>query len=321
MLRQEKIGQLKKDLIKKYFYIMFGVLFSYSIYFTFVLKSTFMQLYVLAGLALLSFVWFTFTDRIEIEKFIRGYLVVAPLYCFTVILFFWKYTVTNFVWLIPIPIGAYIFFSSKEVIAYSIYALFIIVMACLVGEIISVPLIKANLYQIKISDIFLFGSNIIISGYLLSYKDKIRSLQIITNIEKQEKIEMPVTLDEKELEKHRNLFLKIDHLMVERQLFKDPNFNIASMSEILRASTSYTSRAIRYSEYSNFNDYVNFYRIGHFISLIHTRDLEKVTLVALSTEAGFRNQSTFNKAFKKFRNVTPSEYVAALRTSSKISDN
>ncbi|WP_333661051.1 AraC family transcriptional regulator [Chishuiella changwenlii] len=276
-----------------------------------------MQYYVFGGLLGIIIGWTILKNRIGIKQLVGGYLLIAPLYVFTIVLVFWKYSVTNFVWLIPIPIGAYVFFSSKEVVYYSLYALIIIIAASILANHLPIPTIIATKEQIKISDIFLFISNVIIASHFMLYKDKVRSLQIIDKLEKQEKIELPVSLDPKALEHYKSLFDKIEQLMKEEQIFKQKDLSVTSLSALLKVSTSYISRAIRYSDYSNFNSYLNFYRIEFVVELLHSVDLEKVTLQYVYTEAGYKNQSTFNNAFKSFKGVTPSEYIQNLEDYSK----
>jgi AraC-like DNA-binding protein len=276
-----------------------------------------MQYYVLGGLLGIVIVWIILKNRIGIKQLVGGYLLIAPLYVFTIVLVFWEYSVTNFVWLIPIPIGAYVFFSSKEVVYYSLYALVIIIAASILANHLPIPTIIASKEQIKMSDIFLFISNVIIASHFMLYKDKVRSLQIIDKLEKQEKIELPVSLDPKALEHYKSLFDKIEVLMKEEQIFKQKDLSVTSLSALLKVSTSYISRAIRYSDYSNFNSYLNFYRIEFVVELLHAVDLEKVTLQYVYTEAGYKNQSTFNNAFKSFKGVTPSEYIQNLEDYSR----
>lgn len=316
-IREEKILQLKREMVTKYVYLMVSIFICYLCYFIFFLKNTFMQYYVLGGLLGIVIGWIILKNRIGIKQLVGGYLLIAPLYVFTIVLVFWEYSVTNFVWLIPIPIGAYVFFSSKEVVYYSLYALIIIIAASILANHLPIPTIIASKEQIKISDIFLFISNVIIASHFMLYKDKVRSLQIIDKLEKQEKIELPVSLDPKALEHYKSLFDKIEQLMKEEQIFKQKDLSVTSLSALLKVSTSYISRAIRYSDYSNFNSYLNFYRIEFVVELLHAVDLEKVTLQYVYTEAGYKNQSTFNNAFKSFKGVTPSEYIQNLEGYSK----
>jgi AraC-like DNA-binding protein len=59
-----------------------------------------------------------------------------------------------------------------------------------------------------------------------------------------------------------------------------------------------------------FTDFVNMYRIKYVNQKIKTGYLNKFTVESLSKEAGFSSKSTFNVAFKKVNQCTPSEYIA-----------
>jgi AraC-like DNA-binding protein len=50
---------------------------------------------------------------------------------------------------------------------------------------------------------------------------------------------------------------------------------------------------------------------------LQSDELKTMTLMHIYSEAGFKNQSTFNKVFKKIEGVTPSEYIQ--KTSTKVS--
>ncbi len=58
-----------------------------------------------------------------------------------------------------------------------------------------------------------------------------------------------------------------------------------------------------------FNDYINKYRISYITKKINAGYLDNFTIKTLSTEAGFSSSTTFIAAFKKFENVSPSEYL------------
>jgi AraC-like DNA-binding protein len=59
-----------------------------------------------------------------------------------------------------------------------------------------------------------------------------------------------------------------------------------------------------------FTDFVNMYRIKYVNQKIKSGYLNKFTIESLSKEAGFSSKSTFNVAFKKVNQCTPSEYIA-----------
>ena len=58
-----------------------------------------------------------------------------------------------------------------------------------------------------------------------------------------------------------------------------------------------------------FTDFINEYRIEYVIEKIEGGYCDKFTIESLSAESGFSTKSTFNIAFKKYKNCTPSEFI------------
>lgn len=59
-----------------------------------------------------------------------------------------------------------------------------------------------------------------------------------------------------------------------------------------------------------FTDFVNAYRVQYAVEQIKQGYCDKFTLETLSKKSGFTSKSTFNSAFKKLINLTPSQYIA-----------
>ena len=59
----------------------------------------------------------------------------------------------------------------------------------------------------------------------------------------------------------------------------------------------------------NFNDYINSYRIESVIQKIDAGETSSQTIMGLAYDAGFNSKSTFNRAFKRLKNMTPKEYL------------
>ena len=181
-LRQQKIDKIKKDMADKYVILMFCILLLFVFFFLFYYKNTFMIYYLLGGAIMLGSLWLLYRNKVSLEKIVRGYLIIGPIYNFVVMLIFWNYSIVSFVWLLPIPIGAYIFFSYKEVIFYSLYAILtIIAVAFSANHMPHYLQIIIPAYKVRYADIFLFIANIIIAAHLLNYNSKIRKLEIIAN--------------------------------------------------------------------------------------------------------------------------------------------
>lgn len=111
-----------------------------------------------------------------------------------------------------------------------------------------------------------------------------------------------------------DLFENIENVMKNNLLYKNVSFNISELSFILKTNSNYISRSIKGNGFSNFNDYVNSYRIDYVKKSIQEQDLNKVTLLYIYTDAGFLNQSTFNRVFKKNVGVIPSEYIRSAKS-------
>jgi AraC-like DNA-binding protein len=65
---------------------------------------------------------------------------------------------------------------------------------------------------------------------------------------------------------------------------------------------------------TNFNDFINGYRVDHAKSLIQNGEARILTLEALSEQCGFNNRNSFTMAFKKHTGQTPSDFIKQIQT-------
>ena len=65
----------------------------------------------------------------------------------------------------------------------------------------------------------------------------------------------------------------------------------------------------------NFNQLINEYRINDVVNMMKSDNTHKYTIQYLYTQAGFSQQSTFNKIFKEYTRSTPSKYLEKLKNS------
>jgi AraC-like DNA-binding protein len=59
----------------------------------------------------------------------------------------------------------------------------------------------------------------------------------------------------------------------------------------------------------SFTEWVNGYRIGEFKQRVRQGQLEQLTISAIASECGFNSQATFQRIFKQYTGMTPSEYL------------
>jgi AraC-like DNA-binding protein len=126
---------------------------------------------------------------------------------------------------------------------------------------------------------------------------------------KPETTQKTVTQAENSLsEKHQQEFENIANYILNEQRFLDAKLSLDQLSDELEISAGHLSKLINtYSEY-NFSDYINSLRVAQAKALLKDDDFDNYTIVAIGLECGFNSRSTFYTAFKKFTNLTPSEY-------------
>ena len=110
------------------------------------------------------------------------------------------------------------------------------------------------------------------------------------------------------------LYVRIRHelnkLMEEEKKYLDPELTLSETARILNTNTAYLSKVINEQGEMNFNNYINRYRIEDAKALLESGKQDFLTFEGIGKSCGFLSRSSFNKAFKKFTNLTPSEYVA-----------
>ncbi len=85
------------------------------------------------------------------------------------------------------------------------------------------------------------------------------------------------------------------------------DIRLADLAEQLYLSPAYLSKYIKTRLHMNFVDYVNSIRLYHAVAEIRNSE-KKITNIAIDN--GFSNLTAFSHAFKKFYDMTPSEFRA-----------
>ena len=100
-----------------------------------------------------------------------------------------------------------------------------------------------------------------------------------------------------------------DKLSYTSKIMKDGSIKYYCSDHALNISVSELSFIINHKFNQRFTDFVNKYRIEFVIDKIEEGFCDKFTVESLSIMAGFASKSTFNIAFKKIMNCTPSEFI------------
>jgi len=101
---------------------------------------------------------------------------------------------------------------------------------------------------------------------------------------------------------------KLIRLMEEQKLYRNASLKLADLASELGISVHHTSQIINQKFGLDFNTYINIYRITEAIRIFRCRSGTNIYDVLF--EVGFNNKTTFNKAFKKYTDKTPSQFIA-----------
>jgi AraC-like DNA-binding protein len=134
--------------------------------------------------------------------------------------------------------------------------------------------------------------------YAKSESRSVHDLHIIKN----DTVAVPKEYDEE--------IFQLKKYFEEQHPYLNNDLNINEVAVALDIPAREVSFIINQHFNQRFTDFVNMYRIKYVNQKIKTGYLNKFTVESLSKEAGFSSKSTFNVAFKKVNQCTPSEYIA-----------
>jgi len=103
---------------------------------------------------------------------------------------------------------------------------------------------------------------------------------------------------------------KIVHFFEKEKPFLNKELNINQVSVALEIPSRELSFIINNHFGQRFTDFLNKHRIEHITKKINKEYLSNFTIEAIASEAGFASKSTFNLAFKKYHQCTPSDYFS-----------
>lgn len=119
-------------------------------------------------------------------------------------------------------------------------------------------------------------------------------------------IKLKTVLTSKEKQQLEALSKKIKHLMVEDEVFKNPDLTLSLLSEQLNVKPYLTTKCLNLIFNKKFNDFVNEFRIEEVKRLVNKPENNQYTLLALAYDSGFNSKASFNRAVKKLTGKSPS---------------
>lgn len=96
--------------------------------------------------------------------------------------------------------------------------------------------------------------------------------------------------------------------MEKDKLYLNGKLSIQDVSDKLNIPKQYISEVLNEHMHTNFQDFINEYRVEEFIKRLKNDQNNQFTLLGIATEVGFNSKSSFNAIFKKIKGLTPTQF-------------
>ncbi|WP_128545891.1 helix-turn-helix domain-containing protein [Larkinella soli] len=106
---------------------------------------------------------------------------------------------------------------------------------------------------------------------------------------------------------------QVEAYMKRHKPYTNPSLTINELAGKLKMQPHQLSRVINDGFDKNFFDFINYYRVEELKQCMDDPRFRHYTLLSLAYEVGFNSKTSFNRAFKKLTQQTPSEYFQAVK--------
>jgi AraC-like DNA-binding protein len=157
-------------------------------------------------------------------------------------------------------------------------------------------------------------SHLIVFTYLLINPQVLTGLPFVryketqSNLIENEVIKVPFIY-----ENYSKEIKSLEKYFATNKSFLQPNLSISQVSVDTQIPIRDLSYIINNYYEKRFNDYLNEMRLQQFIDKIDATTLDALTIEAIAFESGFSSKSSFYRAFNRFYDCTPSEYLETIQ--------
>jgi AraC-like DNA-binding protein len=102
---------------------------------------------------------------------------------------------------------------------------------------------------------------------------------------------------------------KIELLMEQEQLYKNPTLTLQDVATHLHTNQTIVSKMVNQGFGISFNDLINNYRVQAVKQLLQSGEHKRQTLLGISIDCGFNSKTSFNRSFKKVTGLSPKEFI------------
>lgn len=253
----------------------------------------------------------------DMEPFIPYYFSFLTLFLCPMTIISWKAHIPiTFVWYIFIPFGVALFLKNASIIKWCIYVTSAIIFCVIISDFVPYNAVLnegEKLFFNIFNTIYCFSfmSIYYYSNAQINAAEKLAVINNQNDLQKSISEENHTASADSEENKNKldALFERIKNYIENSEAYKKPDFTISKLAMELNSNVNYISKAIKRNKGTNFNTFVNEYRIELVKRLLQEGFLDKFSMDTLYSKAGFKYQSTFNEVFRKFTGKTPTEYI------------
>jgi|LauGreDrversion4_2_1035121.scaffolds.fasta_scaffold69146_1 AraC-like DNA-binding protein len=155
---------------------------------------------------------------------------------------------------------------------------------------------------------FIVFTYLLINPQVLTGLPFIRYKETQSSIVENETVKVPFIY-----ENYAKEIKSLEKYFTSKKTYLQPNISISQVSVDTEIPIRDLSYIINNYYEKRFSDYLNEMRLRHFIGKIDTTTLDALTIEAIAFESGFSSKSSFYRAFNRFYNCTPSEYLETLQ--------
>ncbi|HSH67797.1 MAG TPA: helix-turn-helix domain-containing protein, partial [Bacteroidia bacterium] len=121
-------------------------------------------------------------------------------------------------------------------------------------------------------------------------------------------------------ESNKLLYNSLLELMEQEKVYLNNKLTIDEVAKRLMTNRSYLSQMINDKFKTNFNNFINEYRVKEAQRLLLENNTNNYSIEGVSISVGFNSKSTFNSAFKKFTGIRPSEFIQLKKKQNDVED-
>ena len=166
---------------------------------------------------------------------------------------------------------------------------------------------KQNSQLLKSAELLKFnGSKIIM---LQTYYDLAQDVQL-QSLEKDKYAKSGLDQEQTELFKG-----KLAALMTKDEPYRDSTLKLQDLADMLAMRRNHLSQILNNEFQMKFFDFINHYRLQAFLKSLHDSDFTDINITELAYDAGFSSSSVFYKIFKRYQEISPSQYIKNIKQS------